>query len=86
LAERISGILNTLSHNKTNSFVESACWADDVKIYKLFAMEGWHFTDLPVTFPEVELNVTWTNDDALGIMVIISNTEISQQNSLLLER
>ncbi len=69
LAERIAGVLNIFSHNKVNGFVESACWPDDVKTFGLSSMDNWHFLDIPVRFPEVKANITWTSQDALGILV-----------------
>ncbi|EKF37888.1 p1/s1 nuclease, putative [Trypanosoma cruzi marinkellei] len=32
---------------RTPDFVESGCWADDIKRLGLFAMEDWHYIDTP---------------------------------------
>ena len=54
----------------TNDFVESACWPDDIKKYGMTSMDNWHFLDIPVRYPEIKINITYTPQDALGILVI----------------
>ena len=75
LAEKLANILNIFSHNKVTNFVESACWPDDVKGYGLTSMDSWHYKDLPVRIPELfsKNNITYTSDDALGILVFKFN-------------
>jgi len=68
----MTNILNIFSHNKVTSFVESACWPDDQFSYGLFTMFGWHFIDLPVTYPPNSKEpYIYKPDDALGIIVYI---------------
>ncbi len=80
LADKITGILNIFSHDKINSFVESACWPDDVKTFGLSSMDPWHFIDIPVRFPEIKQNITNGPSDALGILVLIFNTAYLRQD------
>jgi hypothetical protein len=72
-AERLTNILNIFSHNKITNFVESACWADDVKTVGLNSLDEWHFIDLPVRYGKLfeknNLNITYKPDDALGTIV-----------------
>ena len=65
--------MNIFSHDKINSFVESACWPDDVKTFGLSSMDPWHFIDIPVRFPEIKQNITSGPSNALGVLVIIFN-------------
>lgn len=73
LANTITSILNVFSHGKITNFVESACWADDVKENYLHEMDNWHFIDVPVNFTDTkkEINITAMSgpEDAYGIIV-----------------
>jgi len=69
LAENITDIMNALSHKKVTNFVESACWADDVKGYGMNSQDNWHFIDLPVRYPPVPQPLVYKPDDANGIIV-----------------
>jgi hypothetical protein len=40
--------MNPLTDGNSNSFVESAVWADDIKEPGMNFMDDWHFTDKPV--------------------------------------
>jgi hypothetical protein len=73
LANKITSILNIFSHGKITDFVESACWADDLKENYLHAMDNWHFIDIPVNYTDrtKAINITSisTPSDAYGIIV-----------------
>lgn len=64
--EAIAVLAGNLSHNLSNTFVESACWADDIKSYGFQASSSWHYIDLPYSMDgtnapsdsEIE-NVVW---------------------------
>jgi hypothetical protein len=70
----LAGILNGASHGKINSFVEAACWPDDVKKYGLHNIDDWHFIDVPVWLPKKdnETNLAITVNDAMGYLVILN--------------
>lgn len=53
--ELIKYLSGTLSHSISDSFIESACWADDVRTYGMDAMTTWHYIDKPYN-PEQEVN------------------------------
>ena len=41
-------VLNgALTHNLSNTFVESACWTDDLKLYSMTYLNYAHFKDTP---------------------------------------
>mmetsp|Transcript_12463 Transcript_12463/g.12526 ORF Transcript_12463/g.12526 Transcript_12463/m.12526 type:complete len:183 (-) Transcript_12463:281-829(-) len=47
-AEQILAPLNgLLTHGLSNSFVETACWADDLKTYSFEISNDWHYTNKP---------------------------------------
>lgn len=47
-ANNIVAVLNgTLSHGLSNSFVESACWADDLKRFDMHSFDQGHYYDMP---------------------------------------
>jgi hypothetical protein len=62
----VSVLAGNLSHNLSDTFVESACWADDIKSYRFLASSTWHYIDLPYSMDgtnapadnEIE-NVVW---------------------------
>jgi len=39
---------NSLTDGKSNSFVEAAVWADDIKEAGTNNLDNWHFTDRPI--------------------------------------
>jgi hypothetical protein len=70
-AEKVAGILNIFSHNKVNSFVEAACWPDDIKKFGLENLDDWHFIDIPIYVNNTKFqNITHTINDAIGLLVI----------------
>ena len=47
-ANELNQVFNgNLTHGKTETLVESACYPDDIKNFKLLAMNSWHFIDKP---------------------------------------
>jgi len=40
--------MNPLTDGKSNTFVEAAVWADDIKEKGTNYMDNWHFTDKPI--------------------------------------
>jgi len=54
LAEKIANVLKPLSHGSITNYVESACWPDDMKNYKLGTMDTWHFADMKVCLSEIK--------------------------------
>jgi hypothetical protein len=47
-ANSIVSVLNgSLSHNLSNSFVETGCWADDLKTFNVTYLNNGHFYDMP---------------------------------------
>ena len=47
-ADNIVAVLNgTLSHGLSNSFVESACWPDDIKEFGIHYLDQGHYYDMP---------------------------------------
>jgi hypothetical protein len=43
----IKTLSGSLTHNESNNFVESACWADDIKKFGFEATSDWHFINIP---------------------------------------
>jgi hypothetical protein len=74
LVQELSG---PLTHNISNTFVESACWADDIKAYSLVAMNDWHFYAKPYN-PDGLINVIEQfNGDALWAIDQLSGTLVA---------
>lgn len=40
--------LNQLTDGRSNTFVEAAVWADDIKEIGTNYLDNWHFTDHPI--------------------------------------
>jgi hypothetical protein len=47
-AEALVKDLNSLTDGRSNTFVESSVWPDDIKESGMNFMDNWHFTDKPV--------------------------------------
>lgn len=85
LVEELSG---PLSHNISNSFVESACWADDIKAYSLVAMNDWHFYAKPYN-PDGLINVMeqfngdalWAIDQLVGTLAGVNRADAPLETS-----
>jgi len=69
-ASNIVSVLNgVLSHNMSNTFVESACWADDIKVYNVTYLSNGHFFDQPynpeglldTSAPGANILFAWSN-------------------------
>ena len=56
------GSINNLCNNKSRTFIESACWPDDIKGYpyymKLF--DPYHFKDSPYVYDTVVPVINYT--------------------------
>jgi len=60
-----------LTHGLSNSFVETACWADDLKTYGFYPSNDWHYVDKPYNYdglldatgPETN-NILWAISQA----------------------
>ena len=79
LAENLAG---TLTHNTSNTFVESACWPDDIKAYGLEAMNDWHFIDQPYN-PDGMMNIIeFSNGNALWAIDQFSGTLTDKSRSV----
>ena len=64
-ADSIVAVLNgSLSHGLSNSFVESGCWADDLKVYNVTYLNNGHFYDMPYN-PEGMLDTSITGVNIL---------------------
>lgn len=46
-----------LTHNKANTFAETACWADDIKTFSMYEFDNAHFIDR-VLNPQGMVNAT----------------------------
>lgn len=70
----VGNLAGVLTHNTSNTFVESACWADDIKAFNLVAMNDWHFYAKPYN-PDGLINVIeMFNGDALWAIDQLSGT------------
>lgn len=77
-------LYGALTHNMSNSFVESACWADDIKNYNFQAFSNWHFLDRPYN-PDGFLNATGPNQNIIWAIdqVLFTLGKKSYQTSIL---
>jgi hypothetical protein len=73
LAEKLTSVLNSLSHNLVHNFVESSCWPDDLKAHGLKSMDNWHYINMVVSKEanKTDTNIAYTISDALGTLVNI---------------
>lgn len=39
-----------MTHGISDTFVEAACWADDLKDFYMEAMTNWHYIDRPYNY------------------------------------
>ena len=71
VAQQVTDVLNVVSHGKVTDFIESACYADDVKQGGLWQLENWHFINVPVHLPNdpKDDKFTTNNFDALAFLV-----------------
>ena len=61
----VEGLGNFLTHDDADTFVESACWPDDIKAYGLETMNDWHFVNQPYN-PDGLMNIVeYSNGDGL---------------------
>lgn len=76
MANEVLAPLNgALTHGLSNSFVETACWADDIKYYQLLASNEWHYIDKPYNYdglldatgPESN-NILWAMQQSMATL------------------
>ena len=79
-----------LTHGLNNNFVESSCWADDLKAYGLGSTFAWHFLDHPYnkdglldTPVEVE-NIIWALDRIFHTLTTVTNEQAPFETSFML--
>ena len=73
-ANEIVQVLNgPLTHDISNTFVESACWADDIKLYSMTYLNSGHFYDTPYN-PEGLLSTPVPPQDVLWVIHNINDT------------
>lgn len=74
LASDTVQVLNgALTHNLSNTFVESACWADDIKDYNMTYLNYAHFRDMPYN-PQGLLDTPTPVEDVLWTIGQINQT------------
>jgi S1/P1 Nuclease len=56
-----------LTHNISNTFVESACWADDIKEFNIDYLDPAHYIDMPYN-PEGILSTPGSTENVLGAL------------------
>ncbi|EAN91043.1 putative p1/s1 nuclease [Trypanosoma cruzi] len=53
----------------TTDFVESGCWADDIKKLGLFVMEDWHYIDTPYNPQNINIKKNPVNTENLKTVI-----------------
>lgn len=89
--QAISVLAGNLSHNLSDTFVESACWADDIKSYGFGASSSWHYIDLPYSMDgtnapadnEIE-NVVWAIKQGYSTMTNYKRNSAPLETALML--
>lgn len=77
----VTDLPSELTHGISNTFVESACWPDDIKSYGLEAMNDWHFVDQPYN-PDGMMNIIeFSNGNALWALDQFSYTLTSSNRA-----
>lgn len=61
----IEAMGETLTHGTADTFVESACWADDIKAFGLETMNDWHFVNHPYNPTGIMNIVEYSDGDGL---------------------
>jgi len=71
LAENITSVLNPYSHGKIKTFVESACWPDDVKQFKLDILDPWHYINVPIHLDDTSPypQISYSDNDCSALIV-----------------
>ncbi|CAG9316770.1 unnamed protein product [Blepharisma stoltei] len=91
-ANQILAPLNgVLTHGLSNSFVETACWADDLKTYKFEISNDWHYIDKPynvdgllnATAPTTN-NIIWAISQAMSTLRQVNSTSSPLEASMQL--
>jgi len=77
----VTDLPSALTHGTSNTFVESACWPDDIKSYGLEAMNDWHFVDQPYN-PDGMMNIIeFSNGNALWALDQFTSTLTSSNRA-----
>ena len=61
----IEALGESLTHGTADTFVESACWADDIKVFGLETMNDWHFVNHPYNPYGIMNIVEYSDGDGL---------------------
>lgn len=78
----VTDLPSGLTHGTSDTFVESACWPDDIKSYGLEAMNDWHFVDQPYN-PDGMMNIIeFSNGNALWALDQFSYTLTSYNRAV----
>ena len=60
-----SFINNNITSSSAQTFVESACWADDLKTQNITLYNPYHYFDMPY-FPSTHFNITLPSENILS--------------------
>lgn len=61
--------INSLVDNRSQTFIESACWPDDIKPYNTF-WNSWHFKDCPYVYDGVQPILNYTESISSSVYVV----------------
>ena len=79
-----------LTHNKANTFVETACWPDDIKTYDFNEFDNAHFIDRPFNpqgLADAEgslANIVWAINNLQGTLKAQTNITAPLETSMAL--
>ena len=76
---------HALSYPKSNSFITSACWADDLKTYGNMANEEWHFATFPYIKSAIFDSLDNFRNDSMVIWAINQAKNILTSKTTLLQ-
>lgn len=92
-AQGVVGFLGgDLTHGNSNMFVESACWADDIKGYGFKATNGWHYIEkqyiedssVMPNGKEAKENVVWAINEAVSTLKNRNSANAKLETALML--
>ena len=67
--DRVISSINTLVDNRSRTFIETACWPDDIKQYNSF-WNSWHFKDSPYVYDGVEPIINYTGAISNSVYIV----------------
>ena len=91
-AQVLSPLDGETTHGLSNTFVDSACWADDLKTYGFDLAFNWHFINHPYNLDgllqtknlaQLE-TVVWAIDQALHTLTTVSSDQAPFETSVML--